>query len=267
MRNLLWIALSAFRETVRDKILYVLLFFIFLLFGFSLLMGSWSIFAAEKVVKDFSLGAMSIGALLMAIFVGVGLIQKEIQRKTVFALVAKPVARWQFLAGKYLGLVLVLGVNLLAMMLGLYLILWVSGYSMDPRLWIAAYGIFWEMAVITAAALLFSSFSTPIVSSLFTFGLYVAGHLSGDLVQYMDTMARNAKRIPGASAAPEWMAPLARWLQRCIPDLELFNVKSLMVHGLTLPENWFLATTLHGLGWCVLFITVASIWFSRRDFV
>jgi ABC-type transport system involved in multi-copper enzyme maturation permease subunit len=267
MRNLVWIAVASFRETVRDKILYTLLFFIFLMFGFSMLLGSWSIFAYEKVIKDFSLGAMSIGALLMAIFIGVGLIQKEIQRTTVYALVAKPVARWQFLVGKYLGLVMVLCVNLLAMMAGLYLILILSKCSLDPRLWWAALGAFWEMAVITAAALLFSSFSTPIVSSLFTLGLYVAGHLSGDLVGYMDTMARNAKRIPGATPAPPWLAPLAKAVQKLIPDLELFNVRGLVVHGLPLPEHWALAASLHGLGWCVIYLAIASAWFSRRDFV
>jgi Cu-processing system permease protein len=267
MRNLVWIALASFRETVRDKILYTLLFFIFLMFGFSMLLGSWSIFAYEKVIKDFSLGAMSIGALLMAIFIGVGLIQKEIQRKTVYALLAKPVSRWQFLVGKYLGLVLVLCVNLLAMMAGLYLILFFADAQLDPRLWWTAVGAFWEMAVITAAALLFSSFSTPIISSLFTLGLYIAGHLSGDLVGYLDTMGRNAARIPGSSQAPEWLAPLARTVQRIIPDLEIFNVRALVVHGLPLPEHWALAASLHGLGWCILFLTIASVWFSRRDFV
>ncbi|MEN9355160.1 MAG: hypothetical protein RL318_2485 [Fibrobacterota bacterium] len=267
MRNLVWIALASFRETVRDKILYTLLFFIFLMFGFSMLLGSWSIFAYEKVIKDFSLGAMSIGALLMAIFIGVGLIQKELQRKTVYALLAKPVARWQFLVGKYLGLVMVLCVNLLAMMAGLYLILLLAGAHLDPRLWWTALGAFWEMAVITAAALLFSSFSTPIVSSLFTLGIYIAGHLSGDLVGYMSTMARNAARIPGASLAPEWLTPVIRVAQRIIPDLELFNVRGLVVHGQPLPELWALSASLHGLGWCVVFLTIASIWFSRRDFV
>lgn len=267
MNSLVWIALASFRETVRDRILYTLLFFIFLLFGFSLLLGSWSIFAAEKVVKDFSLGAMSIGALLMAVFVGVGLIQKEIQRKTIFALAARPVARWQLLVGKYLGLVLVLCVNLLAMMAGLFAMLLLSRYTLDPRLWLAAYGAFWEMAVVTAAALLFSSFSTPIVSSLFTMGLYAAGHLSGDLLDYIQTMARNSKRIPGSEAMPGWMETAAKAVHWCIPNLEIFNVRALVVHGLPLPGNWLLSSTLHGIGWCGIFLAVAAWWFSRRDFV
>lgn len=267
MRSLMWIALASFRETVRDKILYVLFFFILLLFAFSTVLGSWSTFSSGKVIKDFSLGAMSIGGLLMAIFVGVGLIQKEIQRKTVFALAARPVARWKLLVGKYAGLLLVLLVNLFAMMIGLYLVLLINGESLDVRLWWAAWGIFWEMATITAAALLFSSFSTPVVSSLFTVGLYVAGHLSGDLLDYIRNMARNADRIPGATALPGWAAAAARVTHACIPDLELFNVRSLIVNGLALPEHWGLACALHGIGWCGLFLAVAAWWFSHRDFV
>ena len=204
MRETLWIALSSFRETVRDKILYTLLFFVLLLLAFSVLLGDWSVFAQKKVITDFSLGVMSIGGLAIAIFIGVGLVQKEIQRKTILTLLSKPVRRWQFLVGKYLGLLLVLVVNVLVMMAGLWAALAFSGNAFDPRLWLAAYGVFLEMAVITAVALLFSSFSTPVVSSLLTFAVFLASHLSGGILEYIETMKRNAKMIPGAQPLPAW---------------------------------------------------------------
>ncbi len=267
MADLFWVAGASFREMVRDRILYVLLFFALLLFGFSTVLGSWSTFLSAKVVVDFSLGSMSAIGLLMAIFVGVGLIQKEIQRKTVFALAARPVARWQLLVGKYLGLLLVLALNLVVMMVALYAVLLWDGDPLNGRLWLAAWGLFWEMATITAAALLFSSFSTPIISSLFTLGLYIAGHLSGDLLDYLQTMSRNAARIPGETSMSPLMTWAAQTAHTCIPDLELFNVRTLVANGLPLPDHWMAASLLHGFGWSGIFLVVAAWWFSRRDFV
>lgn len=267
MREILWIALSSFRETVRDKILYTLLFFILLLLGFSVLLGDWSVFAQKKVITDFSLGVMSIGGLAIAIFIGVGLVQKEIQRKTIFTLLSKPVRRWQLLVGKYFGLLVVLVVNVLVMMAGLWAALAISGNSFDARLWLAAYGVFLEMAVITAVALLFSSFSTPVVSSLLTLGVFLASHLSGGILQYIETMKRNAKMIPGGRPMPAWFEHLATIMRRALPDLEMFNIRNEIVHGLPLDPGYLLWSTAHALGWVVAIIALGSWWFDRRDFL
>jgi len=267
LRETLWIALASFRETVRDKILYTLLFFVLLLFAFSVLLGDWSVFAQKKVITDFSLGVMSLGGLAIAIFIGVGLVQKEIQRKTILTLLSKPVRRWQFLVGKYLGLLLVLVVNVLVMMGGLWAALAWSHNDFDPRLWLAAYGVFLEMAVITAAALLFSSFSTPVVSSLFTFAIFLASHLSGSILEYVETMKRNAGRIPGAQPLPPWFEGVARVVRRCLPDLEMFNIRPEIVHGLPLPPWHLCWASLHALGWVVAILAVGSWWFDRRDFL
>lgn len=267
MRELMWIALSSFRETVRDKILYTLLFFVLLLFGFSMLLGEWSVFSQQKVITDFSLGVMSIGGLAIAIFIGVGLIQKEIQRKTILTLLSKPVHRWQFLVGKYLGLVMVLVVNILVMTAALWLVLKLSGFKFDPRLLLASYETFWEMAVITAVALFFSSFSTPVVSSLLTFAVFLASHMSGGILQYLETMKKAVGKIPGATPLPPYVEWTAKTVRFALPDLEIFNIRSVVVHGLPLPDMYLLWSTLHGIGWCVFLMALSSVWFSRRDFV
>ncbi len=267
MRETFWIALASFRETVRDKILYTLLFFVLLLLAFSVLLGDWSVFAQKKVITDFSLGVMSLGGLAIAIFIGVGLVQKEIQRKTILTLLSKPVRRWQFLVGKYLGLLMVLVVNVLVMMAGLWAALAYSNNSFDPRLWIAAYGVFLEMSVITAVALLFSSFSTPVVSSLFTLATYLASNLSGSILEYIQTMKRNATLIPGSQALPAWFETVASIVRRALPDLQMFNVRPEIVHGLDLPA-WHMAwATLHAVGWVVAILAIGAWWFDRRDFL
>ncbi len=267
MRELIWIALSSFRETVRDKILYTLLFFVLLLFAFSILLGEWSVFSQQKVITDFSLGVMSLGGLAIAIFIGVGLIQKEIQRKTILTLLSKPVHRWQFLVGKYLGLVMVLVLNILVMTAALWLVLKLSGFPFDPRLLLASYETFWEMAVITAVALFFSSFSTPVVSSLLTFAVFLASHLSGGILQYLETMKKAVGKIPGATPLPAYVEWTAKTVRFALPDLEIFNIRSVVVHSLPLPDMYLVWSTLHGIGWTVFLMALSSVWFSRRDFV
>jgi ABC-type transport system involved in multi-copper enzyme maturation permease subunit len=113
---------------------------------------------------------------------------------------------------------------------------------------------------------MFSSFSTPVVSALLTFAVFLASHLSGGILQYMETMRKAASHIPGATAASplvEWSARIARWT---LPDLEIFNVRSQVAHGIPLPDGYLLWSSLHGLGWTVFLLALSSIWFSRRDF-
>ena len=267
MRELGWIALSSFRETVRDKILYTLLFFVLVLVAFSKLLGDWSVFDRDVVVVNFSLGVMSLGGLAIAIFVGVGLIQKEIQRKTVLTLLSKPVRRSHLLVGKYLGLFMVLVLDVVVMTLALWLVLWVSKAPFNPRILVAAYETLLEMSVITAVALMFSSFSTPVISSLLTFGVFLASHLSGGILEYMETMRKAATKRPGATPASptmEWAARIAHWT---LPDLEIFNVRAQVAHSLPLPDGYLFWSSVHGVGWTAFLLALSSLWFSRRDFL
>lgn len=267
MREILWIALASFRETIRDKVLYVLMFFVLVLLAFSVLLGDWSVFAQRKVVADFSLTVMSLGGLGIAVFVGVGLVQKELQRKTIYTLLSKPVRRWQFLVGKYVGLLLVVATNVLVMMAGLWAALAWSGSDFDPRLWLAAYGVFLEMSVITASALLFSTFSSPVTSSMLTLAVFLASRLSGGLVQYIETMKRNAASIPGAQPLPAWFETAVRILRRCLPDLGLLDVRPEIVNGLPLAPHHLAFATLHAAGWVAAILILGSWWFDRRDFL
>jgi Cu-processing system permease protein len=252
---------------VRDKVLYNLVFFAIGLILFSLLLGEWSVFAKEAVIKDFTLAVMSIVGLLMAIFVGIGLIQKEIQRKTVLTLLAKPLPRWHFIVGKYLGLLLVLAVNLAVMTLCFFLLLHFVGGGVQPDLLLAIYFIFLEMAVIVAAALLFSAFSTPTLSALFTLGLYVAGHLAGDIFNHLQFVRRFGERLPGSPSISEWQEKLIQAIYYLIPNLENFNIKGRVVYNLPLGEGFVFNNTMHGLCFIAIYLLIACLWFNKRDFI
>lgn len=267
MKSIFIIAYNAFRETVRDKILYNLVFFAILMIAFSLILGEWSVFARDLVIKDFALAVMSVSGLLMSIFVGIGLIQKEIQRKTILTLLAKPLPRWYFIVGKYIGLLMVLFVNVLVMTLVFFIVLLCIGIRPEPSLLLAIYLVYLEMAVLVAVALLFSSFSTPTLSALFTLGVYIAGHLSGDIVNHLKFIRQYGQRMEGNPMISPWMEKLINGVYYLIPNLENFNIRGRVVYHLPLGPHYVLFTTLYGLMFIGMYLLVASLWFNKRDFI
>lgn len=261
------IASNTFREAVRDRVLYNILFLAIGLAAFSVLLGEWSVFDRTYVIKSVSLTVMSLSGLLISVFAGIGLVQKEIQRRTVLTLLAKPVYRGEFLAGKYLGLLAVVAVHvsLLACVLGL--LLWLTGAAPDLPLLQAVYLVFWEMALVLAMAVLFSTFSSPLLSAMFTLGLYVAGHLSQQILEQVrfayrmspagSLMHEHASLFAGAASVLHWL----------LPGLYRFNVSSQVVHGMQLPFSYLVWNTLYAASFAALLLGVAGWWFGRRDFL
>src|SRR6059058_2239087 len=178
------IARNAFREAVRDRVLYNLVLFVLLLIGGAIFLGELSAGQDAKIIADLGLSAMLLFGVFIAIFVGVGLVYKEIERRTLYAILSKPIGRGQFLLGKYLGLCLTLLVNVIIMGAGVSLALIYIRRGWDPlaiKIWPAILLIYLELTIMTAVALLFSTFSSPALSALLTFFVFVIGHFSADL--------------------------------------------------------------------------------------
>src|SRR5687768_7746767 len=178
------IARNAFREAVRDRVLYNLILFALLLIGSAIFLGELSAGQEAKIIVDLGLSAMLLFGVFIAIFVGVGLVYKEIERRTLYAILSKPIGRGQFLVGKYLGLSLTLLVNVIVMGGGVTLALVYVQRGWNPlagKIWPAILLIYFELLIITAVALVFSSFSSPALSALLTFFVFIIGHFSADL--------------------------------------------------------------------------------------
>ncbi len=267
MRVTLWIAVNVFRESVRDRVLYNLVLFAVLMIGVSYLIGELTAGQDVKIIKDLGLAAIFVFGLFIAVFIGIGLVSKEVERRSIYNLLSKPVDRFQVVAGKYVGLVLTLAVNVAVMTVALFAVLYVvdRGFSngiqqtwdtlaLDPNLMKAVALIFVELAVVTAIALFFSTFSTPIVSAALTLGLVVAGHFSVEL--------RNFEEVVDSPAA----ATLARSLYWVLPNFSKFDVKSDVVHGRLVSLGYMLITTSYGLAYTLMLLIVAMFIFSRRDF-
>ena len=251
------IARNAFREAVRDRVLYNLVLFVLLLTGASIFIGELSGGQERKVIVDLGLSAMLLFGVFIAIFVGVGLVYKEIERRTIYAVFSKPVGRGEFLVGKYLGLCLTLLVNVLVMGVGVSLALIYVSRGWDPlipTIWPAVLLIYLELMLITAIALLFSSFSSPALSALLTFLVFIIGHFSADL----------------KSLAVSLGSASARWLFTCLyyllPNLANYSFITPAAHGRAPATPFVLATGLYALVYIAVILSVATLVFSRRNF-
>lgn len=248
------IALNTFREAIRDRILYLLLVFAVLMIAASRALSWLTVGSEEKIVKDIGLAAISVFGVATAIFVGVGLVFKEIEKRTIYTLIAKPIHRSQFILGKYLGLVLVLAVNVSIMTVFFYGLLLAKGWA-DAAMARAVFLTFVELILVTAIAILFSSFSTPILSSLFTVTVFVIGHLSWGLQMLAERAQGGAAR--GLCQALYWV----------LPNLERLNVRGLVVHGQSVPFEQVALATVYGVSYTVIVLALATVVFRRRDFL
>jgi ABC-type transport system involved in multi-copper enzyme maturation permease subunit len=253
----LWaIAFNTYREAVRDRVLYNLILFALLIVGSSIVFGQISLEINRIVLINLGLTAISLFGIVIAIFIGIGLVSKEIEKKTLYTvLAARPVRRWEFITGKFLGLVMTLTVNALLMSVGFFAaVLYVShrlGRG-DLQLVTAIYFILLEFVMITALALLFSTFSTPVFSSIFAFAIFAIGTFGEDL--------RSIARM--TSGVTHWAMTGAAYL---VPNFAALNVISQVAHDTAVEPKLILLNTLYVLAYTAAVLT-ASVWiFERRN--
>ena len=267
MRAISWVAVNVFKESVRDRVPYNLAIFAVLLISSSYLLGQLTAGQDVKIIKDLGLAATAVFGLFIAIFIGIGLVSKEVERRSIYSLLSKPISRPQFIIGKYAGLVLTLAVNVAVMTAALYVVLAYLTYTeqpeiraawdapgVDARMLQAIALIFVQLMIVTAVALFFSTFSTPLLSAALTFGIFIAGHFNADL--------KNFDRIVESRAAV-W---LARGVYHVLPDFSAFDVKTEVVHGLRVPAGYLAGTTAYGLLYIGTLLVLSVVIFSRRDF-
>lgn len=220
--SILIIARNTFWEAARDRVLYNLVLFALLLVGAAILLGDLTNGQEARTTVNIGLSAMLMFGIFIAIFVGVGLVTKEIEKRTVFAIFAKPVGRSQFLIGKYLGLCLTLLVNISVMGIGVSLaLIYVGGSPFVTTIWPTIYLIYLELTIITAVAILFSSFSSPALSALLTFFVFLIGHFSASLREFAETIGTASAKI------------LFNFLYYFLPNLTYFSFITPAAHGKT----------------------------------
>jgi len=253
LRKIAYVALNTYRETVRDKVLYNLVLFALLMIGSSYALGAISVYQEIKIIKDLGLASISIFGMVIAIFIGTGLVSKEIDKRTLYGILPKPISRSQFLLGKYFGLCLTLLVNVGVMTMGLYLLLFLMKEPFAPGLLKAIFLIYLELALLVAVGILFSTFTSSVLAGLFAGFVYVAGYFSSDL-KNLDSVVESA-----------FLPQVTFVLYYLLPNFKNFDVKAAVVAGDPVPWSH--------IGWAsaysaiyVTLLLVASCWiFGKRN--
>jgi len=248
------IGLNTMREAIRNKLLYTLLFFAIVMIGTGVIVGSISYVEGSRILQDVGLASIRLFSTGIAIFVGVGLIHGEVYRRTIYTILSKPVSRAEFLVGKFVGLVMTIWLQLAIMSVAFVLVSLGSGAPIDGGHLSALMLMGVELALIVAVATLFSGFTTPMLASFFTLGVYLMGYLTRDLLQI------------GENAESESLRLLTRGLHQVLPDLESFNLSIQAVHQLPISTGEVVWPVLYGVGYVCALLYVAAFIFERRDF-
>lgn len=259
------IALNTFREAARNKVLYSLLFFAVLMISSALALGQLSMHEELRVTRDLGLGGIAFFGVMIAIFIGVNLVYKEIDRKTIFVIIAKPIRRSEFIVGKFVGMALTLAVQFVVMAAVLFLVLYLQSGSQIIN-WGALFRAvllqFVQIILITGVAVLFSSFSSPFLSGAFTFGIYLLGCNIPDI------------RILISKIDWPQVAMVFNFALKLLPNLSLFFISGTMlegqyvsVHNSYVSWSYVGVASLYGLFYAAATLLVASLLFTRRDFI
>lgn len=251
------IAFNTFLESVRDRVLYNLVLFVLILAFSSVFISDLSIDQETKFIATLGLSVMQVFGALIAIFIGVGLVYKEIDKRTIYNLLSKPVHRYEFIIGKYFGLCMTLLVNSAVMLLGTELALaYVNNglASLQVSVLSAGYLIYLELTVLVAVALMFSSFSTPMLAALFSFALYIVGHFSGDL------------RLAASLSESMIIRGLLTVLYYILPNLSNFSFISEASHERVVPLRMAVSATIYALVYISILLSASTLIFQRRNF-
>jgi ABC-type transport system involved in multi-copper enzyme maturation permease subunit len=249
------IAKNGFQEVIRDRILYFVGFFSLLLILAVRLIPEIAAGTHEKILLDFGIGSIALLSVVVAIFVGTGLINKEIEKRTLLMLIPKPISRAELIVGKHLGLVAVLAV-MVGMMMTIYLGMMSLSQISYPvsALAISAFYLLLELALLVAVAILFGVFTSSILATLLSFGVYLMGHFSQDLVE-LGKLSKN-----------ESIKNLTTSLYLVLPDLSRLDLKNEAVYGLLPNYNDLVGHALYGILYTILLLMIAMIIFSQKEF-
>lgn len=253
-RNLLTIAGQTLTEARRNKIFYSLFLFALVVVLNATLFTEVTITTVDRMLKDTGIAAINLFALALTIFTGIGIINREIDRKSIYVVLAKPVTRAEYIVGKYLGLVAIMVTTCGAMFICLLLAMKSFRTDITPPIFLGLLGIFLEVAVLSAFALLCSTFTNSFASGFMTAALFISGHLSSELHFYARKSGSLAWKVIGDG------------LYYGLPNLERFNFKYHVTYDLMVPVQTLALTLGYAFAYTAAFLTAAVLVFSRRDF-
>lgn len=246
------VAFHTVRELIRNRLMYVLLAFGTLLILGSLLVAQLTVGQWERLINDIGLATVQLAGGLVAILVGVGLIAGDVERRYVYVTLAKPIRRLQYVVGRYVGLCLCLAILVGLMGGAVATVLAVTDYPMGATGFYALLLILIELWMVAAFALVFSTFTTPTLGVIYSVGLFLVGHLTGDLLLFTEKLKGAARLGVGL-------------LARVLPNLDLLNIKTHAANQLPVEGSFVVSAVSYGLLWATAAVALAATLFQKRD--
>jgi Cu-processing system permease protein len=253
-RRLFSIAANTFRETVRNKILYVILAFALVVIGLTWFLADLSMGELSRIIADVGLASIHLFGVTIAVFLGITLVSQEVERKTIYLILSKPVPRWEFVVGKAMGLATTILLTTSVMAVTLLAVYWMYGGKAEPGILVASGGIYMELVLLVCIATFFSTFTTPTLSAMFTLALFLIGHLSGHLMLFGGRSKDAAVRAASAG------------LFYLLPNLEIFNLKNEVVYGHARSFGPLLVAAGYFACYGGALLLLACLLFARKDF-
>lgn len=252
--RILAIGKNTFREAVRGKLFAAIGIFGVILMGSTIILGPLSLGEQARITQDLGLAGMSILGFMVAVLIGTGIVYTEVERRTIYTVIAKPVDRWQFVLGKFAGLNATISVLVVGMTVILVAAAWVELGHFKPQLLQAVLLTWVELMVLTSLSILMSVICTPILGAIFTFLLYIIGHTSGDLRELAQHFGSNSVKV---------FTNVAYYV---LPNLEYFNIRGKVIHGVQVEPTYLVFACAYGLLYCVAFLVIAGVIFERKEF-
>ena len=253
MRAILSIASTTFRESIRNRTVLGILVLALAFIGSALLLAELSLDQRVRVITDWGLFCVSIFGVILAVLIGVSLVQKEVRRKTLYVILSRPIHRWQYVIGKYMGLAFTLLVEVGTLSVALIILLWASGAPPTALLVKALLVILAEILLVAALAVFFASFSSPYLSGLFTLGLFVVGRS----LEALNVLADKVEAMI--------VHTLLKGLFFVLPDFADFNLSNRVVHHIPIGMNEVGWLWLYGIGYLGVLLFFGAWIFTRRD--
>ena len=254
MTTILTIAKNTFRETIRDKVLYAILAFAILIITGTIFLGSISLDQDIKVIKDLGLAGIFLFGVIIAIFVGTTLVYKEIDRRTVFLIFSKPVAKYEFVLGKFLGIATTLFLVTFAMTTVFFAILILKKANIEPIILEAIAWGYLELLILAAISIMFSSFTSPIASTIYTLSLFIIGHASSAFLYLIATLQSKA------------MIVIVKIIHYVVPNFEKFNIRNSASLDIGISGDQILYTILYALAYIIITLAIANYFLKKQEF-
>jgi len=248
------IAKNTFKEGVRDRLFVAIGIFGLILLAASFIVGPLSLGEQVRITQDIGLASISILGFMVAVLIGAGIVYREVEKKTIYTVITKPVDRWKFIVGKFVGLNATVFLIVGGMTILLLIVDSAITHAFHTGLLIGALLAWIELVLLTALSILMSTLCSPILGAIFTFLLYVIGHTSGDLKQLAEHFGS-----PGIKLTTSL-------LYRAIPNLEYFNVRGKIIHGIPIDISYLAFAITYGLLFATIFLVIACAVFERKDF-